>query len=401
MASKTYILDTSVIIDNPDCIGILRNGEENRILIPYAVLLELDRLKRKQDLSYIVADIAAKLEDDPLIEFIKHDGVVYNDEDTGDELILEDIVRYLDGLTARDRKKTFVVSNDRFFRIRLRHAGLAVQEFKSSQPIVSESEIYTGFIEAGEEPAPNSFAWVDGKPQFNGRTPRLVDHENRPWGVIPRTVYQNLAAELMLDPDIDIVSVQSQAGYGKTYLALACALELVLGKPRLFDKLYIVKPNVEIGEKLGFLPGQIEEKLQPYYKPIEDLLLKLHEARPANRLFEEVDGGFLDLNPKKCEILPLNYLRGMNLEDCVVIVDEAQNLTRLQTRTLLTRMGHGVKCFVLGDTEQVDHPYLNRYNNGLNWIVKKFRGSWNYGHIVLKGAKSRGPITDLVLKTNL
>ncbi|HQI82881.1 MAG TPA: PhoH family protein, partial [Deltaproteobacteria bacterium] len=97
----------------------------------------------------------------------------------------------------------------------------------------------------------------------------------------------------------------------------------------------------------------------------------------------------------------LNFIRGMNIEDAVVIIDEAQNITRYETRALLTRMGEHVKCFVLGDTNQVDHPYLNAYNNGLNWIVTKFKGHRNYGHMVLKGSRSRGPITDLVLKTNL
>ncbi len=398
---KRYILDTSVILDNPDCISILRNGIENEIIIPYSVIRELDKLKRKPDLAHVVSEIGTMLEGDERIVYIKHEDALGGTQEEGDERIFAEIKDFIERMAPSDRNRTIVVSNDKFFRIRLRIEGVQVQEFKFSHPIFTESQIYTGFVDQSETPLANSFSWVDGRPFFHGREPRPIDHENTPWGISPRNIYQNLAMELMLEPEIDIVSVQSQAGYGKTYLALACALEMVLSKPKRFDKLYIVKPNIEIGEKLGFLPGEIEDKLEPYFKPIEDLLFKLHEQRPANRVFEDQGNGSIRLNPQKCEILPLNFVRGMNLENCVVVIDEAQNLTRIQARTLLTRMGHGVKCFVLGDTDQVDHPYLNRYNNGLNWIVKQFKGHRNYGHIVLKGAKSRGPITDLVLASGL
>jgi predicted ribonuclease YlaK len=106
-------------------------------------------------------------------------------------------------------------------------------------------------------------------------------------------------------------------------------------------------------------------------------------------------------NPKNFEILPLAYIRGMNIENAVVIIDEMQNMSRSECLALLTRMGDGVKCLCLGDTRQVDNPYLNQENNGLNWVVKKFKGSKIYSHIVLKGEKSRGPITDLVISTGL
>ncbi len=100
-------------------------------------------------------------------------------------------------------------------------------------------------------------------------------------------------------------------------------------------------------------------------------------------------------------MLPLAYIRGMNLEHAIVIVDEMQNLSRLESRALLTRMGEGTRCFCLGDTKQVDNPYLNEFNNGLNWVVTLCKGQPNYGHLVLKGSKSRGVITDLILKVGL
>jgi predicted ribonuclease YlaK len=109
----------------------------------------------------------------------------------------------------------------------------------------------------------------------------------------------------------------------------------------------------------------------------------------------------LQLNPKLFEILPLAFIRGMNIENAVVIVDEMQNMTRAECRALLSRLGEGVKCICLGDIHQVDNIYLNQENNGLNWIVRKFKGSKIYSHIVLKGERSRGPITDLVISTGL
>ena len=163
----------------------------------------------------------------------------------------------------------------------------------------------------------------------------------------------------------------------------------------------MVKPLVEIGAKMGYLPGDVEEKMGPYMRYITDLLLKLHELRPANRIFQDPQADTLKLNPKRFIIQPIAFIRGMNMENCIVIVDEMQNLSRGETRALLTRMGEGVKCFCLGDTRQVDNPYLNESNNGLNWVVKKLKGYKNYAHMVLKGEKSRGPITDIVLKSKL
>jgi PhoH-like ATPase len=249
----------------------------------------------------------------------------------------------------------------------------------------------------------NSFRWESGVPVFytvNGNKP--VDYRHTVWGVTPRNIYQNLVLELFLNPDIFLTTVQSEAGYGKTYLALAAALHLVMEiKSNPYKRIYLVKPVMEVGSKMGYLPGDAEEKMAPYVRYVLDLLLKLHEVRPANRIFEDPEKDTSKLQRKRFQILPLAYIRGMNIEDAVVIVDEIQNLSRTETRSLLTRMGKGVKCFCLGDTRQVDNPYLNESNNGLNWVVKKCKGMKNYAHIVLKGDSSRGPITDMVLKSGL
>jgi PhoH-like ATPase len=404
---KSYILDTNVLIENINSITILRNGEENDILIPYSVLLELDRLKTRPNLSNIIPKILSILLEDSSIIFIKNDSFTYSSSSSNDDTILKDIL-YL--FTNKEKyiktnNTPIVVTNDNIFRLRLKIHNILSEPFLDSLPFKSESELHTGFTDSLEELNTNlnCFYWDKsvGKLIYNS-TGQYIEHENTVWKVSPRNYTQNAALQLMLDPNIDIVSIQSSAGLGKTYLALATALQLTLQKNdfKKYRKIFIFKPIVYLAEKLGYLPGDYNEKLAPFVRNIHDLILKLHDQRPANKLFIDHNTS-LDLDAKMIEILDLNIIRGMNIENAVVIVDEAQNLTRYQTRALLTRMGENVKCFILGDINQVDNPLLNSSNNGLNWVVKKFINHPNYGHIVLKGKYSRGPITDLVLKTNL
>ena len=295
-----------------------------------------------------------------------------------------------------------LVTNDKILQLQASLQGIHSENYRDSVPFKSEAEYVTGFVENSEEAFANCFMWSDtGKPLFFGNQgEKIIDYQHKVWNLTPRNVYQNLALELMTDDSINIVSMQSEAGYGKSFLALATALYLLLEK-KAFNKIYVVKPMIEIGQKMGYLPGSIEEKMGPYTRYVLDLLLKLHKMRPANRIFLEPDRNPPQLNPARFELLPLTYIRGMNIENAVVIIDEIQNMARSECRALLSRMGENVKCFCLGDTRQVDHPYLNAENNGLNWIVNKFKGNRIYAHIVLKGEKSRGPITDLVIKSGL
>ncbi|MFW5734386.1 MAG: PhoH family protein [Oceanidesulfovibrio sp.] len=396
MTKKNYVLDTNVLIENPQAIVNLKNGNENNIFIPYHVLIELNQLKTNQRIRHIVAKVVdVLLEHRDTIQFIQNDASI---SPFTEEIVDNYILKEIKGTTLED---PILVTNDRILQLQAGLAHIKSEEFRDSKPFESESQLYTGFVEDGEKPVTNCFTWVDGKPVFHGANgDECINYPISMWNVKPRSVYQNLALMLMQNPTIDLVSMQSEAGFGKTFLALATSLYLVLEK-RLYEKVYIVKPTIELGSKLGYLPGDIKEKMEPYVKYIHDLLLKLHEQRPANKLFLNPNDDLLRYNTKKFEILPLNYIRGMNIENAVVIVDETQNLSRNEVRALLTRMGEGVKCFCLGDTSQVDNPYLSESNNGLNWIVRKFKGFNNYAHIVLKGDRSRGPITDLVLKSKL
>ena len=393
---KNYVLDTNVLIENPNSVLALRNGNENNIFIPYHVLMELETLKNTPKLRHIVSKVISNLIDNrENITFIRNG----NSDSPFTNIVDNYILREIE--TAKDIQDPILVTNDRLLQLQASLRNIKSEELRDSKPFESESQLYTGFVEEAENAPPNSFLWRDGKPVMLGPDgEKSIGYTNDVWNLKPRTVYQNLALELIASDHVDLVSIQSEAGFGKTYLALAAALYMALER-KAFDKIFVVKPTIEIGAKMGFLPGDISEKMEPYMKYIFELLLKLHRLRPANKIFLNPNEETLRFNSKKFEILPLAFVRGMNIENAFVVIDEAQNLSRTEVRALLTRMGEGVKCVCLGDTSQVDNPYLNEANNGLNWIVRKFKGFQNYGHIVLKGDRSRGPITDMVLKSKL
>lgn len=392
---KQFIVDTNVLLEDPKALLQLRNGAENDVFIPYHVLLELNKFKKDPRLGHIVSRVVALLAEHPdAFRILKAERIAEAFSSHVDNFILDEI-------TASGIEKPILVTNDKLLQLQAASKGIDSEAYKESMPFKSEAEYYTGFTDNGTAPIANSFRWIEGRPVFHGpEGEKVVSYQHKAWGVTPRSVYQNLALELLTHPAIDIVSIQSEAGYGKSFLALAAALHLVLEK-KSHQKVYVVKPMYEIGQKLGYLPGKVEEKMEPYTRYISDLIMKLHALRPANRLFTNPDVYPPQFDIKRFELLPLAYIRGMTIENAVVIVDEMQNLSRNETRALLSRMGEGVKCFCLGDTRQIDNPYLSQENNGLNWVVKKFKGSDIYAHLVLKGEKSRGPITDLVIKSGL
>jgi PhoH-like ATPase len=393
---KHYIVDTNVLLEDPGAMLKLRNGNENQIYIPYHVLLELNKLKKDPRLGHIVASVIQNLVEFPdRFTVLRAANISKSFEHQVDHHILQEIRD--SGLV-----EPVLVTNDRILQLQAGLDGIRSESYKESVPFKSEAEYYTGFVAGRQEAVTNAFMWNEvGKPVFFGADgEKVIDYQHRIWNVMPRNVYQNLTLELMVNPDIHIVSVQSGAGYGKSFLALAAALYLALER-KAYEKIYLVKPMIEIGTKLGYLPGRLEEKMEPYNRYITDLILKLHQLRPANRIFSNPEKAALEYNPKRFELLPMTYVRGMNIENAVVIIDEMQNVSRAECRTLLSRMGEGVKCICLGDIHQVDNPYLSAENNGLNWIVKKFKGNRIYAHLVLKGEKSRGPITDLVIKSGL
>ncbi|HSH50176.1 MAG TPA: PhoH family protein [Bacteroidales bacterium] len=395
MNKKQYILDTNILLDNEKCIEILRNGEENEIFIPATVIEELDKLKRNESKRHKVARVVSELEKNRDYITILYNGI---NHDSPDNQILKEIHANLGNLD-----EPVFVTNDTLLRFKSQKKEIKSEPFKDSNPFQSESQIFTGFVdvENGEMLEKNAFYWKDGKLFFNNRYgEEEFVNINDIWKIDPRTPYQKAAMSLILRDDIDLVSIQSEAGFGKSIISLACMFHLVFQKKQ-YKKILIFRPNHEIGQQLGFLPGSIEEKMYPYFRPMRDLMIKLHEFRPANRIWKDPEAMELELNPRVVEMLPINYIRGLNVEDSIVLIDECQNLSRDELRTVLSRMGENTKVIAVGDVRQIDNLHLNSDNNGLNWIVKLFRGAHNYGHVVLKGNKSRGPIADLVREVGL
>ena len=399
---KNYVIDTNCAIDDPSILDVLQNGEENQVYIPWTVIQELDHLKTQAKKRHKVYEVIRNIEvSNNNVHILKNKAL--NITGFGaDDILLEEI-------ECSGIEDPILVSNDIMLRIKAKQRNIKAEQYKMLVPFKSESQKYTGFINKDKEDLVNNcFYWNEGKMFFHSQNgDKLIDYENSPWQVVPKTQYQNAAMELMLNDNINLVSIQSSAGFGKSYISLATALELILIK-KSYKKIYVIKPNIEIGESFGFLPGNLESKMDPYFRNLHNLLLKLHEKREANKIFKKEYLGNSDdsdniteiasVNKRKFEYLPINFLRGANLENCVVIIDESQNLSKMEAKILLSRMGENVKCICTGDTEQVDKIELNSENNGLNWIVKYFKGQPNYAHIVLKGNRSRGPICDLVHK---
>ena len=394
--NKDYIVDTNVLLDDPEALVKLRNGNDNQVFIPYHVLLELNKFKKDPRLGHIVAKVIQQMSEHAnQYQILKAGKIAPSFAQQVDNHILEEIA-------SSGLNEPILVTNDKILQLQASLKGIRSEQYKDSVPFKSQAEYVTGFVEDRDAVFTNCFMWgTEGKPVFFGNGgEKTIDYQHKLWNVKPRNVYQNLALELMSDKSIHVVSIQSEAGYGKSFLALAAALYLMLER-KMFQKIYVVKPMIEIGQKLGYLPGRVDEKMEPYTRYVLDLIAKLHQLRPAKRIFINPDERPPVLNPQRFELLPLTFIRGMNIENAIVIIDEIQNMSRGECRALLSRMGEGVKCFCLGDTRQVDHPYLNAENNGLNWIVNKFKGHRTYAHLVLKGDKSRGPITDLVIKSGL
>jgi PhoH-like ATPase len=228
----------------------------------------------------------------------------------------------------------------------------------------------------------------------------LIDYghqKNAVWGITARNREQNFALNLLLDPDIDFVTLLGQAGTGKTLLTLAAGLTQTLESKR-FSEIIITRVTVPVGEDIGFLPGTEEEKMTPWMGALEDNLDVLN--KPADDGEKGAPGGpyggdwgraaTLDLIRSRIKIKSLNFMRGRTFINKFLIIDEAQNLTPKQMKTLITRAGPGTKVVCLGNIAQIDTPYLTEGSSGLTYVVDRFKGWPHSGHVTLqRGERSR------------
>jgi len=352
-------------------------------------------------------------------------------EGKGDNLILG-VVRDLQ--KAKPQQEVVLVSKDINMRIKARALGLPAEDYFNDQVLEDRDLMYSGVMALPSDFWPKHGkameSWADGKSgtmfyrvtgplvpsmlinqfvyqenpdgttpfyalvrEINGKTALLqtlkdYSHQkNNVWSITARNREQNFAMNLLMNPDIDFVTLLGQAGTGKTLLALAAGLEQVLDSKR-YNEIIITRATVPVGEDIGFLPGTEEEKMQPWMGAFDDNLEVLH--RSDDTAGEWGRAATQELIRSRIKVKSMNFMRGRTFVSKFLIIDEAQNLTPKQMKTLVTRAGPGTKIVCLGNIAQIDTPYLTEGSSGLTYVVDRFKGWRHSGHITLaRGERSR------------
>ena len=400
----TYILDTSALITNPCAYSDFHNST---VIIPITVLDELDKLKKLPNEAGKNARVAVRKLDEisktapdlSLGILLDHD--VFLKIDTTNYPVIGDAL-YGDTriiACAKAQEDPIVVSNDLNMRVRSRAMGMQAESYdKNAAP----NDLYSGIQYISDDASIVELSSKNGVKSSslgvklntnecvvfrddNGKTTsarktskdilRVVKKQS-PWGLEAKNSEQELGIDLLMDTRIPLITFVGNAGTGKSILALACGLELVLSK-KLYERMIIYRPTIDVDEGLGFLPGSIEEKLLPWMQPINDNL---------EVLLKEGDGkskAMLETYKKKglIEIDALSYIRGRSIPNAFILFDEAQNCSAAQIKTVLTRVGEGSKICLTGDISQIDNKDLDPTNNGLSYVIEKFKASHLSGHI--------------------
>ncbi|CAG2133536.1 PhoH family protein [Cupriavidus numazuensis] len=331
-------------------------------------------------------------------------------------------------------RQVVLVSKDINMRIKARALGLPAEDYYNDQVLEDKDLLYAGVmqlpsdfwakhgkgVESWQDPKTgamfyrltgplvpsflvNQFVYlepVDGSlplyaqvKEINGKTALLqtlkdyTHHKNNVWSVTARNREQNFALNLLMNPDIDFVTLLGQAGTGKTLLALAAGLEQVLDQ-KLYNEIIVTRATVPVGEDIGFLPGTEEEKMQPWMGAFDDNLEVLQKSDDSAG--EWGRAATQELIRSRIKVKSMNFMRGRTFVNKFVIIDEAQNLTPKQMKTLVTRAGPGTKIICLGNIAQIDTPYLTEGSSGLTYVVDRFKGWSHSGHITLaRGERSR------------
>ncbi len=424
--TKIYVLDTNIMLADPNAI---HSFDENEVVIPTVVLQEVDTKKTNMDGIGVNARHFSRLVDKLRLEGNLNNGIklhnggllrtsppphfpdvlgVYEDfkDDSNDTAIVATAKQ-----VAEDNKDKAVilVSKDMLVRIKANAVGVLAEDYYNDKVEVSDEGLYQGFTELKvKREQINQFfddKELESPQEFNenhyvilkcGKQSALTRYNNgklKPlyqfrendiiWGLQHRNVQQMLALDLLLDPDVPLVTLQGKAGTGKTLLALASALKLTQDD-QAYNKLTVARPIVSMGKDLGYLPGELEEKIRPWMQPIYDNLEFLFNCKDKNELDDKL-AGYEDI----IQVQALSYIRGRSIPNQILIVDEAQNLSKHEAKTILTRIGEGTKIILTGDPNQIDHPYLDAYSNGLTHVVEKMKDQKMSGHITLtKGERS-------------
>jgi len=259
--------------------------------------------------------------------------------------------------------------------------------YRISGPLVSSLVLNQFVYSEGEMPLVAQVREIAGRTAVLETLRDYGHHKNAVWGITARNREQNFALNLLMNPEIDFVSLLGQAGTGKTLLTLAAGLVQVL-ETRRFTEIIMTRATVPVGEDIGYLPGTEEEKMQPWMGALEDNLEVLDQSDPSAG--EWGRAAAIDLIRGRVKVKALSFMRGRTFSNKFLIIDEAQNLTPKQMKTLVTRAGPGTKVVCLGNIAQIDTPYLTEGSSGLTYVVDRFKGWAHAGHVALqRGERSR------------
>jgi len=421
---KTYILDTNVLLHDPES---LFSFEDNAIVLPLSVIEELDRIKRRSDeVGRNAREVSRKLDElraqgrlSEGVELanggsvrIEINGSQPDNHPYGIDLNTTDnrILALAYALMNHDQTRVILVTKDLNLRIKADVLGLAAEDFYSDK--VDYHHLYSGVTElylahaeidrfyregyldyrAGDlQPHQFCILKLDESSSKSAlaryshhRLHKLVHDGKAVYGIKALNKEQKFALDLLLDEDIQVVTLVGKAGTGKTILALAAGLEKVLEGGGRYNRILITRPIVPLGNDLGYLPGDKEDKIRPWMQPIYDNLEYLcnEHIQPNGCIDYLIANG-------KIELEALTYIRGRSIPKQFIICDESQNLSPHVIKTILTRVGRGSKIVFTGDPEQIDHPYLDASSNGLSYLVDRIKGEEISGHITLiKGERS-------------
>lgn len=429
MAKKTYVLDTSVYLTDSNCINSFGN---NDIVIPLKVLEEIDKHKKRQDsvgsqARSTIRSLDALRDKGSLSKGVRIEkgmGIIrvssYNPLCLPDDLDLEDPDNQIIATALSEQevapksRKVVVVSRDINMRVKCDALGLLTEDYQAEQVVDHAEGLYTGRAEilvdeqdidrfyAGEELwvdpeehalCPNQFIMLisnsnDKKTalakfeNYNKPLQKILKSNKKIWSTEPRNKEQQFAFELLLDPAIPVVSLVGKAGSGKTLLALASGLEQTFGKDAMYKKIVVTKPVEPVGKDIGFLPGSMEEKMLPWLAPIQDnLQFLMGDDKATLELYMEKG---------QIEVEAMTFIRGRSISNAFIVIDEVQNMTQHEIKTVLTRVGEGTKIVLTGDIEQIDNVYIDATNNGLSYVVERLKDEQITGHVtLLKGERSK------------
>lgn len=422
---KNYVLDTNVLLHDPNS---LLSFQENQVLLPIEVIEEIDRFKREAtELGQNARSVSRQL------DALRGGGRLNEGVNlpNGGRLRIVFLPRGENGkpaanghsvdsriiataLHVRERQPevpTILVTKDINLRIRADALGLQAEDYETGR--IQLSDLYSGTF-ALEVPAEKLVAFrANGELELDapanpneyctlaetGNTKRtalarvdasgrklvpIMDCRDGIWGIKPRNREQHFAFDALLDDRVKLVTLMGKAGTGKTLLAMAAGLKRTL-VDREYRRVVVARPTISVGKEIGFLPGTLEEKLNPWMQPIHDALELLSDLNMGN---ESRRTGDL-MRSGAIVVEALSYIRGRSIASQFMIIDEAQNLTPLEVKTLVTRVGHGTKIVFTGDPYQIDNPYVDSASNGFNYVVSKFREQPIAAHVELqKGERS-------------